>query len=188
MIFKNTAILLAFTAMSMAVTVHATDLSLTKAALDSQGRALIEAAPGTEFFYEIFVRDSKESVEGINVFLTDTLPEEIQVLTVTADRGLCAIQDQIVTCDFGTVADGEAIRVLITAKVRESAALGAAILNNATLTADNEVQPSNNEAGAQFTVGTDTSTELTTSSGGCSLTPSQQKTLLWKTFQRGLAD
>jgi len=188
MIFKNIAILSAFTAVSMAVTVHATDLSLTKAAIDSQGRALIEAAPGTEFFYEIFVNDSKENIEGSNVFLTDTLPEEIQVLQVTADRGLCAIQDQIVTCDFGTVADGETIRVLITAKVRESAALGAAVLNNATLTADNEVQPSNNEASAQFTVGTDTSTEPATSSGGCSLTPRKPKILLWKTFRRGMAD
>lgn len=168
----------------LSASAQATDLSLTKKALSSDGKTLFEVAPGTEFFYELFVKDSQEGVEGIGGFFTDVFPAELEVLKVTADRGLCAIDAQTVTCDFGGISDGESIRILITAKLRTDAPLGTTVSNTAAVTAGNEINPANNEATAEFEVAAETITDPDMDSGGCSLRHEARETRVWKAFRR----
>jgi hypothetical protein len=182
---KKLIFLSAFAVLALSIPVQATDLSVTKVARTNLGETLLEAAPGTEFFYEITIQDSQESVEGINGFLTDLVPSELSVIRVDGDRGLCAVDLQTVTCDFGAIADGETIQVFITVRLNEGVAAGTSISNTATVTADNEINPTDNQSTVEFLVGDETIVDpATASSGGCSLNPGRFKRGAWDTLLR----
>lgn len=99
------------------------DLSVTKTAMPSS----VNVVPGTLEFRLAVRNDGPQLANGVTV--TDTLPAGSILLSVTPSRGTCG-GTAIVTCQFGTLASGEAATVDVAVIVR----VGKQIPNTARVT------------------------------------------------------
>ena len=73
-----------------------------------------------------------------NTVFTNTLPEVFDIVDATADRGAVTTTGNTITVDFGTLAVGETIDVIITTVVNEKGQSGSTVTNSASVSsADN---------------------------------------------------
>jgi uncharacterized repeat protein (TIGR01451 family) len=90
---------------------------------------------GTEFEYVIDVVNQGPG-QANNVVMTDILPNSLEVVSSTPD-GLCTGS---LECNIGTLAEGESVQIRVRVKPTEAVEL----LNTATVSADNDSDPSDN--------------------------------------------
>lgn len=148
---------------------QATDLSVTK---DFEFDSV---KPGEDYRYIIHVNNAS-AVNAINVQVSDTLPSEVALVSssTSSSQGSCTEGDNSLQCDLGTIASGTEVTIEFAVTLSASAVIGSTVTNQATATADNEIDPTNNTGTASIGVTEETevgtgfgSTSGTTS--GCSL-------------------
>jgi uncharacterized repeat protein (TIGR01451 family) len=57
---------------------------------------------------------------AVNVQLTDTLPEDAKLVSVTATTGSCAANESIVTCSLGDLSNGSSVTVTLIVTVKKA--------------------------------------------------------------------
>jgi uncharacterized repeat protein (TIGR01451 family) len=80
-----------------------------------------------------------------HVTLTDTLPAGITWTVGGADAGACSIDSGVLTCDFGTLSPSDSRHITLTGTADMDTC--PSIANSASVTADHDVNPSDNTAG-----------------------------------------
>lgn len=116
------------------------DLSLSK----SNTPDLVIA--GNNLTYAIVISNSGPS-DAVNVVVTDPLPAGVSYVSATPDQGSCGQAAGTVTCNLGTVVDGEQVPVTVVVKVNSGQT--AAINNSASVSSDTpDPQTGNNSDGS----------------------------------------
>lgn len=107
-------------------------------------------APGTEVTYQItFSNAGVGAVE--DVVVSDVLPDELEVLSVTSDDFVLSGTDT--TWVIGELADGEGGTITVVARVLANVPVGTEIVNDATISGSTpEFTDVNNTASASITV------------------------------------
>jgi uncharacterized repeat protein (TIGR01451 family) len=95
-------------------------------------------APGDSFTYTITVTNVG-GADATGVQIHDAIPTGLSIATYPAN---CAVSGQNLTCSLGTVAAGTSESVTITVEASEDAC--PMVTNRATVTADQDSDPSNN--------------------------------------------
>ncbi|MHB1295406.1 MAG: right-handed parallel beta-helix repeat-containing protein [Anaerolineae bacterium] len=91
---------------------------------------------------------NRGGLKATNVILTDTLPENVDVDSVTTDRGACSVDDPI-TCELGNMAPGAKATIIVVVIPTE----GGLITNTASAYADeDDSYAANNEASQETAV------------------------------------
>lgn len=170
---------------------HATDLFVEKKALydvSISDSDLCFVAPGSLFTYKFTVTNNS-NVEAINVVLTDPLANYISISgDITVSQGSCTQMGGL-TCNLGNIPSFGSATVQVTAQLSADAVKNTDIGNTATVTADNEIDPSDNSASFTFTVADVTDTCLAVQSDpsgtSCTLMPSRTQTSRRATQRNG---
>ena len=56
--------------------------------------------------------------DATDVVLTDTLPDGVDLVSVTPSQGACTVEGRVITCRLGTLADGQTATITVVAAVR----------------------------------------------------------------------
>lgn len=151
--------------------VHATNIYLTKTGrIDGSSDSVCFIKPGASFYYYYTVVNNS-AVEAINVVLTDPLVDHIEIgEPISSTQGSC-IQRAGLTCELGNIPPSGSVTAWAAAQLGSDAVLNSDVTNTATVTADNEIDPTDNTSSYTFTVAdvTETCRGWSPSSGGCSL-------------------
>lgn len=87
--------------------------------------------------------------DAVDVVVTDTLPDSVALVADTPDQGSCEEVDGIVTCQLGTIANGDIVNIGIEVTTEVEGVL----TNTAAVTsATEDTSPDNNTASAETTV------------------------------------
>ena len=100
------------------------DVSVTKTASPSP------AVPGTGIAYTLNAANAGPAAAD-NVVVTDPLPSELTVVSVTSTAGSCTVLAGVVSCRLGTMADGGTAAVTVNAAVSPTALVP--LVNTATV-------------------------------------------------------
>ena len=122
-----------------AVAPTAPDLAISKTA--DRNPALVDL----NFNYDLTVTNT--GTPAANVVVTDPLPSQVTLTSVTTSQGTCSYASgtNTVTCNLGTVSAGPAVNIRLTVKPRSEGTLN----NTATVTtSDTDSNPGNNSASA----------------------------------------
>lgn len=107
---------------------------------------------GDELLFVITV-GNRGSLPAVNVVVNDTLPVYLDILGVSADRGVVSVSGHTVTVKIGTVEPGEIITIRIRTRINELAPAPLVGFNTAVLTTSSASDnPGNNVAIAEFRV------------------------------------
>lgn len=179
MSFKNQVALCAFFVLSLAATAHATDLLIVTETQDQSENLIVEVEPGSDFNYVLIIQDSEEEVMGTDIVVTDRVPDLVGINEVEATWGECTTTGQEVSCNLNGLLDGAFAIITIKATLSPAAEIGSEVANTASVTASNEIEPSNNEDSSTFLVGEETIQDPNAASGGCSLQKAMPRTMAW---------
>jgi uncharacterized repeat protein (TIGR01451 family) len=86
---------------------------------------------GSPLTYTLVVTNLGEAT-ATGVVVTDTLPEGVAVITVTASVGTCVVDESAITCDLGDLAVGQSATIVI---VVTAPGVGGEIVNTAVVSA-----------------------------------------------------
>lgn len=155
--------------LSFAGQAKATDLIVVKSTVSNASGAILDfIKPGDSFQYWITVMNISQ-VEAINVALTDQLPQQLIFDSASPAQGSCSQTANFLTCSLGNIpADGQ-VQVIVSVQLDSSTALNQNIVNEATATADNEVNPTDNSGDSTFVTAEVTEERGADTIGGCSL-------------------
>ena len=162
------------------ITVECPDASVVKDAVD----ATIDAGGDASFDIEVTAGGSGDST---NVVLTDVNPADSgRTWTVSGtDAAACGTGDELVvepgetlSCDFGDIPNGES-RTITISTVSSAADCADGIANTASITADDDVDESNNQDSASITVACP---DLSLDKSASSLTVLAPNTLEYRIF------
>ncbi len=92
------------------------------------------AQPGDTVTWTITVTNPN-SFPLTNVVVTDTMPSEVEITSVSASSGNVSSSGQTVTFNQGTMAPGETVTINVVTRVRPNVSVPFTISNGATLTA-----------------------------------------------------
>jgi uncharacterized repeat protein (TIGR01451 family) len=102
---------------------------------------------GSELTYTLTVTNSGPAV-ATGVKVTDTLPPDVTLVSVTASQGSCSGTGTMV-CEIGTLASGSSVTVTLTVKPTQAGGIS----NTATVSGNEpDPQPANNSATVVTTV------------------------------------
>ncbi len=101
---------------------------------------------GAQLDYTLTVQNNSASVAAVDIVLTDTLPAGMTF--VSASNPACTLVDNQVVCDLGGLAGGDSAVVVITV----TAGAPGTLVNQAQVTALNDITPENNFASASAEV------------------------------------
>jgi uncharacterized repeat protein (TIGR01451 family) len=160
------------------ITVLCPDLTISKHAVDAQGVPTeTPIGPGDDVYFKIVVNNLGEG-SATDVVITDELPAGIAwslVVIGSSDASVnvngCAIEDDTLTCDVGTMESGTSITVIIRGETPET--ICSPIRNTATVSSVNwagEVQLAA-EANASATQPMDCDVEIVKTGGAGGTTP-----------------
>lgn len=91
------------------------------------------ALPGEAVTWTIIV-SNPGTIAINNVVMTDNMPPEVEILSVSATAGSASFSGQTVTTNIGTLAPGQSVTTTVNAQVRANAALPFILTNNACMT------------------------------------------------------
>ena len=97
---------------------------------------------GENLTYSVFVVNLGKGIGTSGVTLSDTLPSDVMFVSATPDQGSCMQAAGVVTCDIGTMGEGDIVQVDILVTAPSTAG---AILNVAEVTSNfPDVNPDDN--------------------------------------------
>ncbi len=129
------------------------DLQLAKAArVEVDGSGAGQAfSVGDTITYDLTVVNDGPS-QAPDAVVTDNLPDGVEFVAATAERGRCVEADLVVTCSVGDISVGESIVVSVQLRPTRAAA-GSQLVNNASAVSDaTDVEESGNTALAEVPV------------------------------------
>ncbi|NOK62195.1 MAG: hypothetical protein GFH27_549327n25 [Chloroflexi bacterium AL-W] len=110
-----------------------------------------EANPGDEVTYTIDVVN-RGNIAAENVVVTDSLPDELTIVDVSASRGDISMRGQSVSVNIGLMEPGEQVTIRINARVKtdtEASTISNGVVVTTTSPGDD---PSNNTASVPLTI------------------------------------
>jgi uncharacterized repeat protein (TIGR01451 family) len=103
----------------------------------------VETYPGGEVTFFIVVTNRGE-LAAVDVVVTDTLNEYLEILDASASQGTVSINSQSVRVDIGVVGPGHTVEIAIRVRVREDVPVPSDIENVAVVRSPNaDDRPSN---------------------------------------------
>ena len=126
--------------------------------------------PGQSFFYTLTVNNAGPS-NATNLVVSDTVPSQYTVTSVTSPIGACGNAGNVVTCNLATFASGAAAWVITVNVTVKATTVGGTYVNTATVSAtEADPTPANNTVNNNNTVRTTGDLVLTKTDGVASVT------------------
>ena len=126
--------------------------------------------PGQSFFYTLTVNNAGPA-NATNLVVSDTVPSQYTVTSVTSPTGACGNVGNVVTCNLAAFASGAAAWVITVNVTVKATTVGGTYVNTATVSAtEADPTPANNTVNNNNTVRTTGDLALTKTDGVASVT------------------